>query len=217
MLDVPHLNMADLDALQQRLGHVFRDAGLLRLALTHLEFLGDAVLGLVLTHRLYDTFATSDEGSLTKARAKLVNRAALAGHARVLDLGAHLVLGRGEAMHGGRERASALADAFEALLGALFLDGGYETARDFILREFDRELGELTVIPVIENPKGELQEFLQARADEAPEYHVVSASGPDHDREFECVVRHRGVELARGQGKSKKAALKLLRQEKPQP
>jgi ribonuclease-3 len=166
-------------------------------------------------------FPAFDEGPLTKARAKLVNRRTLGEHARVLGIGAHMILSRGEEMHGGRERASALADTFEALLGAIFLDGGYEVAREFILREFGADFGKLNVLPTIENPKGELQELLQSRSPEAPEYHVVSATGPDHDRVFECTVQHEGVELARGSGKSKKAAesdaalaaLKKLREE----
>jgi ribonuclease-3 len=229
--------VSDLTALQVRLGYQFRDESLLRLALTHpsvahesgglqphnqrLEFLGDAVLQLVLTRELYEKFPTFDEGPLTKARAKLVNRRALAERARALNLGAHLILSRGEEMHGGRERPSALADAFEALMGAIFLDGGFDAAREFILREFGAAFGELGELPGIENPKGELQELLQARSPEAPEYHVASVAGPDHDRVFECTVQHEGVELARGSGKSKKAAesdaalaaLKKLREE----
>jgi ribonuclease-3 len=240
-----------LAELQTRLGYPFRDEGLLRLALTHpsvahehgapapggdeppqrpahnqrLEFLGDAVLQLVLTHELYDKFSAFDEGPLTKARAKLVNRRTLAEHARELGVGTHLILSRGEETSGGRERASALADAFEALLGAIFLDGGFAAAREFILREFSAAFGKLSVLPTIENPKGELQELLQALSPESPQYHVVSATGPDHDRVFECIVQHNGVELARGSGKSKKAAetdaalaaLKKLREEKIKP
>jgi ribonuclease-3 len=233
--------MSDFAELQTRLGYPFRDEGLLRLALTHpsvahesreptahnqrLEFLGDAVLQLVLTHELYDKFPAFDEGPLTKARAKLVNRRTLAEHARELGVGAHLILSRGEETSGGRERASTLADAFEALLGAIFLDGGFGAAREFILREFSAAFGKLSVLPTIENPKGELQELLQALSPESPQYHVVSATGPDHDRVFECIVQHNGVELARGSGKSKKAAetdaalaaLKKLREEKIKP
>jgi ribonuclease-3 len=229
--------MSESSEFQARLGYQFRDAGRLRLALTHpsvahetgtpsphnqrLEFLGDAVLQLVLTRELYEKFPAFDEGPLTKARAKLVNRRTLAEHARVLGLGAHLILSRGEEINGGRERASTLADAYEALLGAIFLDGGFEAARGFILHEFGAAFGKLNVLPIIENPKGELQELLQARSPEAPEYHVVSATGPDHDRLFECTVQHEGIELARGSGKSKKAAesdaalaaLKKLREE----
>jgi len=213
------MNFAEL---QNRLGHVFRDENLLRLALTHpsvahdanaplphnqrLEFLGDSVLGLILSRALYEKFPDADEGVLTKSRAKLVNAAALAGHARALGLGAQLILSRGEENSGGRDRASALADAFEALLGAIFLDGDFDAAREFVLREFAANIHELAVPAGIENPKGELQEWLQAKSPVAPVYELVSADGPDHDRNFICAVRHDGVELARGSGKSKKAA-----------
>ncbi|MEY2465907.1 MAG: ribonuclease [Verrucomicrobiota bacterium] len=188
-----------------------------------LEFLGDAVLQLALTRELYEKFPGFDEGPLTKARAKLVNRRTLAEHGRALTLGKFLILSRGEEMHGGRERTSSLADAYESLVGAVFLDGGFDVARDFILREFHEAFGGLAVIPILENPKGELQELLQAVSPDAPEYRVVSATGPDHDRIFECTVHHNGVELARGAGKSKKAAeseaalaaLKQLREQKP--
>jgi ribonuclease-3 len=204
------------------LGYQFRDEELLRLALTHpsvahetgtgaahnqrLEFLGDAVLGLVLTEKLYAEFPGFDEGRLTKARAKLVNRHALAGRARALGLGDHLILSRGEETSGGRDRSSALADAYEALLGAIFLDGGFEAAREFILKEFAGAFNDLASHPLIENPKGELQELLQSRSVKAPDYQTVQISGSDHEPLFECAVFHEGVELARGKGKSKKAA-----------
>jgi ribonuclease-3 len=210
------------EELEARLGYTFRDPDLLRLSLTHpsvaheqgspvqtnqrLEFLGDAVLQLVLTRELYEKFPAFGEGPLTKARAKLVNRRTLAEHARQLGIGQHLILSRGEELHGGRERPSGLADTYEALLGAILLDGGFDAAEEFILGQFQAAFGGLPGIPTIENPKGELQELLQAVSPEAPQYHVASVSGPDHDRLFECTVHHRGVELARGQGKSKKAA-----------
>jgi ribonuclease-3 len=171
-----------------------------------LEFLGDAVLQLALTRELYEKFPAVGEGPLTKARAKLVNRRTLAERARHLVLGQHLIISRGEELHGGRERLSALADTYESLLGAIFLDGGFEAAREFILRQFRGAFDGLTVIPILENPKGELQELLQSVSPEAPQYHVVSATGPDHDRIFECTVDHAGAELARGRGKSKKDA-----------
>jgi ribonuclease-3 len=123
-----------------------------------------------------------------------------------LGLGESLIVSRGEDMHGGRQRPSALADTFEALLGAIFLDSDFERAREFILRHFADDLRDVSVVPTLDNPKGELQEYLQAHSPEAPRYHVVSATGPDHDRLFECTVQHCGEELARGQGKSKKAA-----------
>jgi ribonuclease-3 len=214
--------VSEYQELQETLRYNFRDPELLKLALTHpsvaheqgapvqtnqrLEFLGDAVLQLVLTRELYEKYPSFDEGPLTKARAKLVNRRTLTEHGRRLGLGPFLILSRGEEMHGGRERPSALADAYEALLGAIFLDGGFEIASTFILREFGSAFSGLSVIPTLENPKGELQELLQSVSSEAPEYRVVSATGPDHDRMFECTVHHAGMELARGRGKSKKAA-----------
>lgn len=230
--------MSEYEELQGRLGYSFQDVGFLRLALTHpsvahersgpiqtnqrLEFLGDAVLQLVLTRELYEKFPAFGEGPLTKARAQLVNRRSLAEQARELGLGQFLIVSRGEEMSGGRERLSALADTFEALLGAIFLDGGFEASREFILRRFVTSFGELSDIPTLANPKGELQEFLQAVSSEAPRYHAVSSSGPDHDRVFECTVHHGGLELARGHGKSKKeaeseaasAALTALRERK---
>jgi ribonuclease-3 len=229
--------VSELVAFQDRLGHRFRDEKLLRLALTHpsigheqnqplpnnqrLEFLGDAVLGLILSHELFEKFADADEGSLTKSRAKLVNSITLAEHGRKLGLGPLLILSKGEEVSGGRDRPSALADAFEAVLGAIFLDSGFTVVREVVLREFEEDFGLLASPAGIENPKGELQELLQTRSPNAPEYRTISAAGPDHDRDFECAVFHDGVELARGCGKSKKsaetnaavAALKILVQQ----
>lgn len=214
--------MPDLEVLQQRLGYTFKDVALLELALTHpsaahergtplqhnqrLEFLGDAVLQLVLSVELYVRFAGFCEGALTKARAKLVNRRTLAEHGRQLGLGEFLLLSRGEESQGGRTRASSMADALEAVVGAIFLDGGFEAARAFVLRRFNNALEQLPVLPTIENPKGELQELLQAQSSEPLQYRLVSATGPDHDRVFECTVERAGVELGRGRGKSKKEA-----------
>src|SRR5436190_20929658 len=165
----PKLDQAELEA---RLGYTFRNRSLLNLALTHpsvaheqgasmqtnqrLEFLGDAVLQLVLTRELYEKFPSFGEGPLTKARAKMVNRRTLGDHARHLGLGRFLIVSRGEEIHGGRERPSAAADTFEALLGAIFLDSGFDKARDFILAQFHVGFGSLSVIPTLENPKGEL-------------------------------------------------------------
>jgi ribonuclease-3 len=211
-----------LNRLQHALRYTFRDPALLRVALTHpsvaheratatlhnqrLEFLGDAVLQLVLTRELYEKFPDAGEGLLTKARAHMVNRRALAEQARLLNLGGCLVLSRGEEISGGRQRPSILADAFEALVGAMFMDGGYAAASEFLLRVFRETFGTLDVLPNLENPKGELQEILQARSPEPPQYILRSVTGPDHDREFECTVHLRGTELGRGIGKSKKAA-----------
>jgi ribonuclease III len=214
--------MSGLSELQARLGYTFREEQLLERALTHssitqeqhtpggdnqrLEFLGDAVLQLVLTHELHDKFSTADEGLLTKARAQMVNRHTLARQGNNLELGAHLRLSRGEETTGGRQRPAAQADAFEAVVGAIYLDGGFEAARTVVLRLFREVFGELRIIPNLHNPKGELQELLQAESNEAPIYLLQSIAGPDHDRRFECSVLHRGIELGRGTGRSKKEA-----------
>jgi len=230
----------NFDLFQRRLGYTFKDEDLLRLALTHpsvtheapgtttphnqrLEFLGDSVLGLVLTHELYEKFAGFGEGPLTKARAQMVNRNTLAEQARRLDLGQYLILSHGEDCSGGRDRPSSLADGFEALIGAIYLDGGFEAVRNFILRRFRDVFGELNSIPNLDNPKGELQEILQETTSEPPRYELTSVAGPDHDRIFECAVVHEGKELGRGKGKSKKAAeseaaaaaLKTIRSTRP--
>lgn len=220
---LPSYGKQNLAEFQGRLGYYFRDLNLLKMALTHpsvtqdaaglpvqhnqrLEFLGDAVLQLVLTRELYSKFPGYTEGPLTKARANLVNRRTLAAHGKRLDLGNNLVVSRGEEFSGGRERESSLADGYEAVVGALFLDSSYETARDFILTEFAHVFKELTVLPTIQNPKGELQELLQATTNEAPQYKLEGTTGPDHARVFTCTVHHKGIELGRGVGKNKKDA-----------
>ena len=209
-------------ALEEALGHEFASAALLEEALTHpsvgyeshrqglsnqrLEFLGDAVLQLVLTDFLFRTFPGFDEGSLTKLRARLVSRPALAGLARRLDLGSQLRMGRGEAASGGRERASTLADAFEALIGAVFLDAGMETASRVILGCCAEELEHLANEPREVNPKGQLQETLQAVALGSPSYSIVAEEGPDHRKTFVARVEWNGLTLADGIGPSKKLA-----------
>lgn len=212
----------DLTRFEAVLDYEFRDRSLLRLALTHpsvaqeegsailhnqrLEFLGDAVLQLIVTHDLYDKFCEADEGPLTKARARLVNRRCLANHARDLGMGKFLRISRGEEMSGGRDRQSALGDAFEAVIGAVYIDSGFDSVCRLVRRLFQKELGEIELIPSLENPKGELQELLQAHSSTPPQYQLESMSGPDHDRRFVCSVYHAGTELGRGEGKSKKEA-----------
>lgn len=214
--------MASVADLEAGLGYRFRDAGLLRLALTHpslahemgggqqhnqrLEFLGDAVLQLIITTRLFEQYPELGEGPLTQARAQMVNRTMLAQHGRKLDLGAHLVLSRGEDSSGGRTRSSTIADAFEALIGAVFLDSDFLRTTEVVLSLYKEVLGELEVLPNLSNPKGELQELLQSTSPEPPRYELKSSSGPDHNRSFECAVTHRGQELGRGFGRSKKTA-----------
>ncbi len=211
-----------MNPLEERVGYKFRNSLLLAEALTHssislerknypfdnqrLEFLGDAVLQLVVTEHLYRLFPDFSEGRLTKLRTRVVSRAGLKTHASAVGLGGHLMMGRGEDASGGRTRASTLADAFEALIGAMYLDGGYDVARDFILREAAEDFAEMAREPEEINPKGRLQELLQALAPSAPEYEVLSQSGPEHQKNFECRVIWESIELARGAGRSKKQA-----------
>ncbi len=214
--------MNELDQLQAALGCQFKDRALLRLALLHpsvaqeqgvrlqnnqrLEFLGDAVLSLVLSEILYRRFPEFTEGQLTQARARLVNRRFLAERARRLGLGPYMVISRSEEAGGGRDRTSNLADTFEALVGALYLDGGVEAVREFVLRTFEPELSAGLPSNGTDNPKGRLQELLQASSAMPPEYRLIAARGPDHDRRYECAVIHAGEELGRGQGRSIKEA-----------
>ena len=214
---------SNLDEFQQRLGHTFADGDLLRQALTHasfghekrqrlpdnqrLEFQGDAVLQLAVTTELYHRFPKMTEGQLTKLRAQLVNKNHLQSVAREIDLGEHLILGRGEEKQG-RERGSILADAMEAVIGAVFIDAGWEPARAIILRLLEPSLAAISgeEDAAATNPKGALQEKLQAEGDHPPAYCCVSETGPAHARVYEVVVEWQGRELGRGEGASKKEA-----------
>jgi ribonuclease-3 len=211
-----------MTGVEKTLGYKFRNPLLLAEALTHpslayesrrphfdnqrLEFLGDAVLQLVLTEELFRMFPEFPEGRLTKLRARLVSRRALAGFAGDLELGEFVMLGKGEETSGGRKRLSTLADAFEALVGAVYLDGGPLSARQVVLRVCGGAVQELTESPEERNPKGELQECLQAISATAPCYKIVSESGPDHRKVFQAEVIWRGLHLGIGRGKSKKDA-----------
>jgi len=213
-----------LEEFQQRLGHSFADGNLLRQALTHasyghekrqklpdnqrLEFLGDAVLQLAVTTELYRRFPELTEGRLTVLRARLVNRHHLQSLAQQLGLGEHLILGRGEENSQGRQRGSILADAMEAVLGAVYAESGWEGARAIILRLIEPSLAEIgsQSDATAANPKGTLQEKLQAEGETPPVYRCVSETGPAHARLYEVVVEWQGRELGRGEGASKKEA-----------
>jgi ribonuclease III len=208
--------------LEERIGYKFRNPLLLTEALTHpslrhetqrehfdnqrLEFLGDAVLQLVVTEQLFRQFGTEAEGLLTKLRSRLVSRDALQAHATALELGQFLMMGRGEESSGGRERESTLADAFEALTGAIYLDSDLETVREFILRQAADDLEQVQEEPVDVNPKGQLQELLQAISPTSPVYEVLSQSGPEHAKQFVVRALWEGIPLGEGNGKSKKQA-----------
>jgi len=211
-----------VNPLEERIGYKFRNSLLLAEALTHpslrhethrshfdnqrLEFLGDAVLQLVVTEHLYGYFTAEAEGKLTKLRARLVSREALAVHAAAIDLGHHLMMGRGEEASGGRLRNSTLADAFEALVGAIYLDSNLATARKFILEQAANDLAQLVEEPIDINPKGQLQELLQAISPRSPVYEVMSQTGPEHAKTFVVRALWEGIELGQGTGKSKKQA-----------
>jgi len=215
--------LAGLAALQQTLGVSFNDLSLLERALIHssyinenpglapssnerLEFLGDAVLGLIVAEKLYQDFPHSDEGEMTRLRAALIRRDTLARMARAIRLGDYLYLGKGEEASGGRNKPANLAGALEAVIAAIFLDLGSATTGDFILRLLSPELQKVVSQGVGVDHKSQLQQLIQARGQQAPAYHVVEEMGPDHDKRFTVEVRVGDTVLGRGSDKSKKAA-----------
>jgi ribonuclease-3 len=206
-----------LDALQQRLGHVFAQPALLTRALTHrsfgiahnerLEFLGDAVLNMAVSALLYQRFAGSDEGDLTRVRAHLVREDSLHRAALGLGLPQVLRLSEGEARGGGAQRASILADALEALIGAAFLDGGFDSAQQVVRRLFGELIDSTEIDNWSKDAKTELQEWLQARRLAVPTYRIVATRGQAHAQTFEveCQVAPLGL-AERGEGRSRRAA-----------
>jgi ribonuclease III len=209
-----------MSPIEQRIHYKFRNSLLLAEALTHpslghetqnrhfdnqrLEFLGDAVLQLVFTELLFKIFPAAPEGDLTKLRARLVSRDGLKKYAINLGLGDYLLMGRGEEANGGRQRPSTLADAFEAVVGAMYLDSDLQTVREFVLQSAADEIENLKISPVDVNPKGMLQEILQSFSPLGPSYAVLSESGPEHMKTFISKVEWNGIELGRGTGRSKK-------------
>jgi len=210
--------MSETDGvLEGRLGYVFTRRELLELALVHrssaaagknnekLEFLGDAVLDLAVSDLLMERRAGANEGDLSKQRAALVNARVLAAKATDLDLGPLLRLGRGEEKSGGRKKASILAAAYEAVLGAVFVDAGYAAARAIVAAHFKVELDRGEGPAPIDH-KSRLQEVTQRMFHETPRYALVQAKGPDHDRAFVAELVLRGKCYGRGEGKTKKEA-----------
>jgi len=205
------------DALAARLGHVFRRPELLDQALTHrslgarhnerLEFVGDAVLNCAIAVALYERFPGTDEGDLSRARANLVNRDMLAQLARELALGHEIRLGEGESRSGGHDRSSILADALEAVFGAVFIDAGFEAAQRVIGAVFAGVLRDADPSTLGKDPKTRLQEWLQARRYAVPDYAVIGATGEAHAQIFavECRVPALGV-ASRGEGTSRRSA-----------
>jgi ribonuclease-3 len=214
--------LGPMEPLTVLTGYTFQNPNLLDQALTHpslayetqrncpdnqrLEYLGDAVLGLILSQYLFSAFPESAEGVLTKLRARVVSRSALAGYARKIGLGAYLKMGRGEATSGGRDRDSSLADAMEALTAAVYLDGGLEAARTLVLKLCGESLIQLHAEPIEVNPKGHLQEKLQALGPGNVKYILMRQEGPDHQKLFVTKVEWNGLPLGEGEGGSKKEA-----------
>jgi ribonuclease-3 len=212
-----------LSALHRTLGYAFKDPGLLQAALIHtsyvnerpgrgldsnerLEFLGDAVLGVVVAHRLYELRPDSPEGELTVLRAWLVRQSTLARWARQLGLGPHLLLGRGEARGGGRERPALLSRGFEAVIGSIFLDGGLDSARAMLLPLIDQEIQVGFSPQRVVDAKSRLQQVTQARFESTPIYILVEHTGPGHAPVFVVEVRAGPDVVARGTGHSKRVA-----------
>ena len=217
--------LPDWKALEARLHLKFKNPVLLKQALVHtsylnenpgidvgsnerLEFLGDAALGVVVAQQLYNEYPDVDEGKLTELRAHLVRRDTLARAAARFELGEYLQLGRGEDAAGGRRRPTNIARAYEALVGAIFLDGGIGTVRAFIKRSLSEELQGLRKKGMPPDPKSRLQEVIQSRWQTTPSYKLLKTEGPDHARRFTVQVMVGGKPLAIGEGRSKQMAEK---------
>ncbi len=208
------------DSFQSRIGVNFNDPSLLEQALTHasvpneeggdpnssnerLEFLGDALIGLVAARELYAVLPESDEGGLTARRSLAVRGEALADAARRLDIGNFLLLGRGERASGGADRTRNLAGALEAVVGAVLLDQGHEAAEKFVLRILDDEIANASSVESMKDPKSLLQEFLQASGSPLPEYRVVGSEGPDEAKVWRIEALLNGKVVASGEGRRK--------------
>ncbi|MFP4599144.1 MAG: ribonuclease III [Persicimonas sp.] len=221
--------LAGLDAFEETIGYRFSERALLIRALTHrsyanetdepvrdnqrLEFLGDAVLGLVVANELFDRDREVQEGALSTRQAQVVCEPTLADAARSIELGEHLRLGRGEATTGGRDKNSLLADAYEALLAAIYLDGGLEATREVIVAQLDEALSEVRQTSAPTDFKSRLQTVIQRDRSTQPEYRIVDESGPPHDMVFVAEVRVDGEPLGAGRGRSKKVAEQHAAQE----
>jgi ribonuclease-3 len=217
------IRLVELYSLENKIRITFKDTSLLKQVFIHssysnenpeyadmnnerLEFLGDSVLNFVISGKIYQKFPSLPEGKLTEIRVSLIREETLAQMASDLDLGTYMYLGKGEEATGGRGRQTNLADTFEALIGALFLDQGLPKTRDFILRQFNNQLNIIKNGTIATNYKSLLQEFTQAEYTILPRYQLVKETGPDHDKKFTVRVMLGDRILGTGSGKSKKAA-----------
>jgi len=212
----------NLDQVQEILGYRFHDLSLLTLALTHrsyagsvtnsddsnerLEFLGDSVLGLIIAHQLFRDHPDWREGELTKVKALLVNETTLSEIGKEIGLNHHIFLSADENKSGGSERASIVSDAVESLIAAIYMDGGLDEAKKFVLEQIYSRKADVRADSSQRNYKGELLELVQGRGENMPRYDVVSQTGPDHERTFNVVVSISGRALGSGIGSSKKEA-----------
>jgi len=213
----------DLQELEKKLGITFKDKDLLTTALTHrsylnenydthlsnnerLEFLGDAVLELITTEYLFKTYPERAEGELTSFRSALVKTASLSETAFELTIGDYIYMSRGEEVTGGRKRPYILANTFESLLGAIYLDQGYEVARKFVIEKLVPKISQIIENRLDIDPKSKLQEVSQEVLNYTPVYELVSADGPDHDKEFVMAVKITNRIFGQGKGKSKQEA-----------
>ena len=203
--------------LEEKLGYKFKDEKLLKTALTHksvkggannerLEFLGDAVMDLVIGDYLFHKFSRLSEGDLSKLRAALVNEKSFAELAKYLNLGQHINISQAEEHNGGRLKASILSDAFEALMGAIYLESGFDAVRAASLKAFERCYPDINFDRMVKDYKTALQELTQARFAQIPKYVLVGSKGPDHKKEFEIALMLNEREISRAAGKSKKEA-----------
>ncbi|SJZ54830.1 ribonuclease III [Selenihalanaerobacter shriftii] len=212
-----------LEEFQNKIGIKFNDLKFLQKSLTHksyanenqelnlkdnerLEFLGDSVLDIVISEYMFNRYPDYPEGELAKMRAVVVSAPILADKARELDLGKYLLLGKGEDMTGGRKRSSILADAFEALVGNIYLDRNLDIARDFILKLMTSDIDNVESGNHIQDYKTTLQEIIQKSSNSRPEYHVIEEEGPDHSKIFTVQVTFNSKPLGQGTGSSKKEA-----------
>ena len=211
------------EELERKLGYRFKNPGLLEKALTHrsylaipsnenlranerLEFLGDSVLGMVTSQFLFENFPDKNEGDLTKLKSTLVSEANLSRIAKFISLGKYLNLSEEEEKSGGRERSSIISDAYEAVIGAVFLDGGLAPATRMIQKQILEKYLEITTDRTFHNYKGELLEYMQALGLGLPKYEVLEEQGPDHQKRFTIAVSAKGNKMGEGMGKNKKEA-----------
>ncbi|MCK5505468.1 MAG: ribonuclease III [Thermodesulfovibrionia bacterium] len=220
---MPVSSSKDLTGLENSLGYTFKKKTLLKEAITHksyahekqkkpipfnerMEFLGDAVLELIISEYLFRSYLKHTEADLSKLKAYAVQEATLAKIARGLDMGAHLILGKGEEITGGREKSSLLANAFEAILAAIYLDGGYEQAENFVLRNLTIKIDKLVTNNFVFDFKTKIQEVAQSQFGVLPKYETYKEEGPEHKKVFEVKVFINDNLFGSGSGKTKKAA-----------